>query len=44
MDLTSGVHESAIEERKGESGERCNLAEKAYSEECMKGAWANWVG
>jgi hypothetical protein len=44
MDLTSGVHMSARGEREGESSERRNSMEKVYSEECAKGAQADWTG
>jgi hypothetical protein len=44
IDLTSGARMSAIGEREGESGERRNSEEKAYSEECTKGGQDNWAG
>jgi hypothetical protein len=42
MDLTSVVCVSVRVEREGESGKMRNLAEKVYSEECAKGAWADF--
>jgi hypothetical protein len=44
MNLTSGARMSVRGMRGGESGERRNYAEKAYSKECAKGARVAWPG
>jgi hypothetical protein len=44
VDQTSEVCMSVRGEREGESGERQNPVEKAYTEECTKGARVDCAG